>query len=223
MTLLRVIVEGQTEERIVKDVLAPHLGAHGVFATPTLVNKSPSSTSRIGKGGGRSYRPWQRDVVNTLKQNAEWHVTTLIDLYALPNDFPTPASMPPSGPAIADAIEQAFDADIQAQLSGAHPWRFIPYVQRHELEALLFVDPAATAAVIAPGSPAYEKQIAAVAAAYGTPEDINDGPQTAPSKRLGGAYKKTRHGPKIVARVGLPALRAACPRFDMWLSRLEAL
>jgi hypothetical protein len=58
------------------------------------------------------------------------------------------------------------------------------------------------------------------------PEDVNDGAQTAPSKRLEtliAGYRKTVHGPPAVASAGLTALRTSCPRFGAWVTRLEAL
>ena len=223
MSYLRIVVEGQSEERVVKDVLAPHLASYRVWAVPTLVNKSPSNTSRATKGGGCKYRPYQRDITLTLKQNADWYVSAMIDLYALPADFPTPEVLPPPGPARADAYEAAFDADVRQIMGDVYPWRFIPYIQRHELEALLFVEPAVTAEMIHPGNAAYAKKLRDVRDSYGSPEDINDGQHTAPSKRLGNGYHKTQHAPKIIGGVGLTSIRASCPRFDRWLRALEAL
>ena len=58
------------------------------------------------------------------------------------------------------------------------------------------------------------------------PEDINDSPHTAPSKRILAAmpgYQKTFHGPLIACDIGLDAMRAACPHFDHWLKVIEAL
>jgi hypothetical protein len=213
MPNLRVIVEGQSEERLVKDVLAPHLGAFGVWATPTLVGKT---------GGGGRYQPYRRDVILSLKQSTEWYVTTMIDLYALPADFPQ-STVPRPGPDGVDELEAAFDADIRGAFGDVHPWRFIPYLQRHELEALLFVDPGRAAEVICPGDPAYAQALQEVRAAFPNPEDINDGSLTAPSKRLGAPYRKVRHATRVIADIQLGPIRATCPRFDAWVSRLEAL
>lgn len=70
----------------------------------------------------------------------------------------------------------------------------------------------------------------------GGPERVNDSPRTAPSKRLEQWIErhapvhmrysdrtKVRHGAGLAVRLGLPAIRKACPRFDAWLSRLEGL
>jgi len=58
------------------------------------------------------------------------------------------------------------------------------------------------------------------------PEDINDTPSGAPSKRIlnvMGHYQKTIHGPLIACDIGLDAIRNACPHFDGWLKKLEHL
>ena len=68
--------------------------------------------------------------------------------------------------------------------------------------------------------------IAAIAAAYPTPEDIDERPETAPSKQLFDvfpAYQKTLHGPLAVSAIGIDRIRAACPHFAQWLNRLEAM
>jgi len=59
-----------------------------------------------------------------------------------------------------------------------------------------------------------------------SPEDIDDGPTTAPSKRLENAirsYNKVLHGPLAVESMGLAKIRSRCPRFNDWISSLESL
>ena len=55
---------------------------------------------------------------------------------------------------------------------------------------------------------------------------MNDSKETAPSKRLVEfieGYNKVVHGPSATSDAGLAALRAACPRFDAWVAKLEGL
>jgi hypothetical protein len=62
--------------------------------------------------------------------------------------------------------------------------------------------------------------------AFSDPEEIDDGVDTAPSKRLARIvpnYQKRLHGPLIVGRIGLDRVRDECPHFSTWLSELEAL
>ena len=59
----------------------------------------------------------------------------------------------------------------------------------------------------------------------GSPEEINNSPQTAPSKRLQywthGHYGKTTSGIAIAKAIGIERMRSKCPLFNRWLSQLE--
>ncbi|MGH8907498.1 MAG: DUF4276 family protein [Egibacteraceae bacterium] len=60
----------------------------------------------------------------------------------------------------------------------------------------------------------------------GEPELVDDGPKSAPSKRIIDAwpqYAKTTDGPVLAAQIGIARLRDRCPHFDAWVSRLESL
>jgi hypothetical protein len=57
------------------------------------------------------------------------------------------------------------------------------------------------------------------------PELVNDGADTAPSKRIMSAYPrytKTIDGPLVIGEVGLDVVRSSCPHADDWLRELEA-
>ena len=61
---------------------------------------------------------------------------------------------------------------------------------------------------------------------FETPEEINDSPETAPSKRvedLVPGYEKPLLGTLAVLEIGLPQIRVECPHFSSWLERLEVL
>jgi len=62
----------------------------------------------------------------------------------------------------------------------------------------------------------------------GSPELIDDGHDTAPSKRIARlipeyAGMKASAGPLIAAKIGLAAIRQRCSHFDEWLKKLESL
>ncbi|MBV9452121.1 MAG: DUF4276 family protein [Streptosporangiaceae bacterium] len=57
-----------------------------------------------------------------------------------------------------------------------------------------------------------------------SPELINEGAATAPSKRILGAYPryaKTSDGPIVVADAGMDTVRRCCPHADQWLTEIE--
>lgn len=215
MSRLYLLVEGQTEEAFVNELLVPHYARQALYLMPIIVSTSPGH-----KGGVVSYAKVRPQIEKLCKQDAAAHVSTLFDLYALPGDFPGKASADypavGSGRQKAEFLEAALAQDIGLR-------NFIPNLLVHEFEALLFVrieafaDWADDDRVLEP--------LRAVSATT-APEDINDSPQTAPSKRILAAmpgYQKTLHGPLIAGDIGLDAMQAGCPHFAQWLNRIESL
>ena len=135
MSRVRALVEGQTEQAFVKEVLAPNLGIQSVFVLATMIGKPGR------RGGVRAWSVVRSDVVATLKQNRMVYGTTMFDYYGLPPDWPGTTQARSATPYTnaANAIEQALLTDVCNELGRSFdPRRFIPYVQMHEFEALLF-------------------------------------------------------------------------------------
>ena len=103
--------------------------------------------------------------------------------------------------------------------------RVFPYVQKHEFEGLLFSDTFAFGVI----ERVAEHEIAALLDTrqqFETPEDINDHPERAESKRILNTvqgYRKRRDGMSVARATGLAKIRSECPRFNSWLTRLEGL
>ena len=101
--------------------------------------------------------------------------------------------------------------------------RFLPFLSLHETEAWVLAAASELAALY--DRPALAEDLNRQVHAAGGPELVNDGPDTAPSKRIKTAfpgYRKVTDGPEAISRFGLPALRETCPHLDAWLTRLEA-
>jgi hypothetical protein len=214
MSRIYLLVEGQTEEAFVGELLQPHYARMGLYLTPIIVSTSPSQ-----KGGVVSYAKVRPQIERLCKQESDTHVSTLFDLYALPSDFPgkSDPAWPHQGTGDQKArwVESCLTRDIGRR-------NFIPNILVHEFEALLFVRPDAFAG----WTDEHAVESLAAARRNTAPEDINDGANTAPSKRIRAAmpgYQKPVHGPLIACDIGLDAIRADCPHFDAWLRRLEAL
>lgn len=215
MIRIYVLVEGQTEEAFVNELLLPRYAGAGLYLTPIIVSTSPGY-----RGGVVRYAKIKPQIEKLCKQDSNAHVTTLFDLYALPGDFPGIGSKAYSvianGQHKAEFLEREMASDIAQR-------NFIPNLLLHEFEALLFtrIEPFEQWT----DDDSMLEPLRAVRRAM-APEDINDGPQTAPSKRILAAmagYQKTFHGPLIACDIGLDPIRAACPHFDGWLRTLEAL
>ncbi|WP_179401104.1 DUF4276 family protein [Burkholderia guangdongensis] len=219
MVELIVIGEGQTEEAFVNRVLAAALAPRGIYVTPRLVR-----TSSGQRGGALNLDRIGRFIERTLKERQDTYLTTLFDLYALDKTFPgvvETQGLPPADRAA--RIEDALHAHIA--LTGCRRERFLPYIQPHEFESLLFSD-TTMLCQIEPEWAVHAPELAEVRAGVADPEWINDSPHTAPSKRLAiltPRYRKVRHGPLAAEKIGLDTIRAQCPHFSQWFDRIAAL
>lgn len=206
MTRLAVSVEGQTEEIFVNTVLATSLADRNIWVTPVVLRRSK------GRGGGDV--TVGRLASHMIALSSYDAVTSLVDLYGFRD----------RGGDSADQLQQRLFREIDARMHlDADPSRIFPYVQQYEFEGLLFSNASAFAAVARPEEVA---DLERVRQAFATPEDIDDGRRSAPSKRIARAvrsYDKPVHGPRVARAIGLPVIRAECPRFDRWVSWMEAL
>lgn len=218
MARVLVVVEGQTEEAFVGNVLAPALWDRNVYATAILLGRPGH------KGGRTNYARVCRDVLTFLKQDRSAYCTTMVDLYGLGAGFPgTPAPAHLSNMEKVRHIEAAVKRDICDHIPDFRPdRRFIPYLQLHEYEGLLFSDPTSFAAGINQGQLAHSFQ--QIRDGFDTPEDINNNPNTAPSKRvlaLYPGYRKVIEGTQAAKSVGIASMRMACHHFREWVEVLE--
>lgn len=221
MTRLLLTVEGYTELNFVKRTLAPHFTGFGVFADARCVITSKDK-NRQYRGGLTSYQKAKDDILNWMKQESknECFYSTMFDLYRLPDDFPGyKESKKITDPyAKVDCLEEALKQDI------AHP-KFIPYIQLHEFEALIFADPRQLDwEYLEHGEAILELQ--QIIAEQPNPELIDDGEHTAPSKRILQQipeFDKATAGVAVVKKIGLTVLRDKCTHFAEWLQQLECL
>ena len=217
MKYVLILVEGQTEEHFVKNVLRDHLSAHGVWITPTILTTKRVKHGPDFKGGVTSYAKVKRESRRLLGNTSTALVTTMFDLYALPGDFPGRADAGGAPLEKAHHIEQAFTQDI------GHP-RFAGHLSLHEFEGMLFSEPPQIARAL--NDPGTTGDLQRIRDGFATPEDINDDQRTAPSKRITAvfpAYSKVLFGALIAERIGLQTIRRECPHFSNWLARLEQL
>ncbi|MBN2376293.1 MAG: DUF4276 family protein [Sedimentisphaerales bacterium] len=225
MARLYLFAEGRTEQTFADAMLKPHLAKLGVYLHPPVLIAHAKKKGRVHRGGGRNYVPMKNDILRFLTQEKGGDVffTTMIDLYAIHANFPgldeaeKLRHMPVKR---VEVLEQTFAKDISDR-------RFVPYIQLHEYEAYLFSDPTYFRSFY----DHHEKQIAAlkaIADMYATPELIDDGPRSAPSKRIIGELPdyqcaKPVIGPQVAELIGLDVIRDKCPHFAAWLKRLEKL
>ena len=226
MARLFIHVEGETEETFVNEALAPHL--YGFGYQKVSARLLGNSRNRDRRGGIKGWNSVRNDIIDHLKEDPACLATTMVDYYALPKTgqgaWPgrAEAGLRPF-PQKPQTVQAALHANVCAELgNGFDPRRFVPYVMMHEFEGLLFSDCTRFADSI--GRPELAGQFQAIRNAFGTPEEINDSPLTAPSKRveaLVAGYEKPLLGALAVLGIGLETIRQECPHFGTWIGQLE--
>lgn len=217
-----VFAEGPTEEQFIKRVVAPTLRAAKVFVKPQTLY-----TSQDAKGGAVSFDRLKFNARNTLRQKPHSVLSTFLDLYALDTTFPAVELSKQKSDVYERAVclETALHAAI-VEYVGCSPDRFIPHIQPYEFEGLLFSDVAALSST----EPSWGRQLSKleqIRVSVETPEHINDGYETKPSRRLEvllvPQYKKTRHGPLAAERISLAVIERECVHFRGWMEKLRSL
>jgi hypothetical protein len=217
MSRLLIHVEGQTEEEFVNEVLQDVLLASGYHSVSARL--IGNARLRQHRGGIRPWVSVRRDIVNHLKEDRGCIATTMVDYYALPKSWPGRGdAVSLRFPQRASFVEDALLADLAVDVDAS---RFVPYVVMHEFEALLFSDCIAFCNAI--GRADLEVSFQAIRNEFSTPEEINDSPISAPSKRVTAlvpGYQKPFHGVLAALEIGLNRIRAECPHFNDWLFKL---
>lgn len=205
-----IVCEGATEVEFVSRCITPYLLNHHVHAYPSIL-QSPSGRHRGG-------RVTVDRLVNYMahEYSATDRITSFVDFYGFTD----------AGGRSREQLEHDIFVGLTEGKRQCDPRYVLPYVQMHEFEALLFSDTEQFQFVLDGWNDKVRESLAEVRRRFETPEHINNGPETAPSKRIlsifeWGRYSKVEHGPIIAQEIGLPRIRAQCPQFDAWLTALE--
>ena len=215
MKRLVIICEGQTENEFCKDILGDELRGYFNSLDYPLIKHS---------GGG--IVEWKRlrdQILRHLSETTDTFVTTFIDYYGIEDKHNFPGWQ--EAKSINDKyerikfIEEAMKHDIPENVS----YRFIPYIQLHEFETLLFSN-------IKVFKDNYEEEsvdfrrLEGIVQEFPNPEDINCGKKTAPSKRIENAvsdYNKVIDGNSLAMDIGIKTIRSKCPHFNAWINQIE--
>lgn len=232
-TRLNVIVEGQTEEEFVNEVLGPHLLQFHVLVVARAVSHVRRRVVTIqgnllerrkvvcGRGGLGNFSDLRDDIHRWTREDhsTEARFTTMVDLYAYPTDSPhsdEAQRLPPYEKV--RLLEQGLAESV-------NDWRFIPYVQLHEFETMLYADLSKWPSYFL-GQQNAVNALASSVDSFNNIELINDDERTAPSKRILEylpEYDKVFAGNILAMEIGLPAMRTKCAHFNAWLTSLENL
>lgn len=221
-----VFAEGQTEVKFISEVVAPALRMMQIFVkAETLPTSSKSS------GGAVNLERVKLHARNTLRSKKNVSLTTFLDLYALDTSFPNFEDSKRQSDIYTRTacLENALHQEIIEHV-GCRPERFIPHIQPHEFEALLFSDVVVLCNTpeIHPHWTGLDAKLKQVFNEKGieSPEHINGNYQTTPARRLEAnlpKYQKTKHGPIGAKYITLPVIERECRHFREWMDKLRAL
>jgi hypothetical protein len=212
MKRLVFLVEGDTEVIFINQHVIPYLYLKGYTNRSIHVQKIITNRKMHKKGGVINYQYLKNDINNLLSQG-NIIITTLVDFFRLPTNFPGYTT---------DA-KQINQIELSMHLDFKNNPFIIPYIQKHEMEALMFSGMSGFEIVVDE-----EKDLAklkAIIDEYADPEEINSNPLTAPSKRLESifSYDKIIDGEMILEGLGIDMIISKCPRFKQWLEKIENL
>ena len=214
MKRMIIICEGPTEQEFCKDVLTNY------FITKNISIECP--TIKHSNGGIVSWNTLKKQIIMHLNER-DCFVTLLIDYYRIKDSYNFPGWIASKNITnIYDRMHFLFDKmslDLDEELRP----RFIPYIQLHEFEALLFSDISVFNRNFTSDELDFHSLEQAIKNVE-TPEEINNGPATAPSERLKKAikgYDKVVYGACLASEIGLDIIRKKCKLFNEWIEKLE--
>lgn len=214
MKRLIIVCEGQTEQSFCQNLLSPYFLPKGIVVEAPTIKRS--------HGGIVPWDTLKRQLVEHLHEG-DAIVTMLIDFYRIKDSYQFP------GWEEAKTIENSQDKmnglfhDMSNDMPEDLRDRFVPYIQYHEFEGLLFSDISAFRNNFLPTECDFDAIQSAIDE-FETPEDINNKPETAPSSRLMAAvtgYDKVLYGTILAEDTGLGTIRSRCPLFNSWIERIE--
>jgi hypothetical protein len=216
------IVEGPTEQIFIRDIVTPFLAKKNIFLTPIILSKPGQ------KGGDVKFTRAKNDFERHLKQRPDTYLTLFVDYYGIKKGWPgrdisVDENRMLSNSEKAKKVNDATMQEVSQLYNDFRPEkRFIPFIAMYEFEALLFSD----SQILADKLQVSKEMIDNILSECREPENINDSPANAPSKRLealSDRFKKTTTGITVAKEIGLQKIRAKCPIFNEWLTKLEHL
>jgi Domain of unknown function (DUF4276) len=216
MKRLIIIVEGQTEKEFVEKSLRNFFASHQIYDVRAIMIQ----TSKGNKGGFINYEHLKNDLNNILKSENDLIVSMFVDYFRLPTSFPKYQDSLLKG-----TVDSKIDILLDGIYEDINDVRFIPYIQKHEFESLLFSSDKGFSEWFDDSK--IIENLTMIVNQYENPEEINTGVETAPSKRIikileekKQRYDKIAEGNLIAEEIGLDKILEKCPRFRDWILRL---
>lgn len=216
MKRLIVVCEGPTEQEFCRDTIAPYLSRHSILVEEPLIKQS--------NGGMVSWPAIRLQLLSHLHESGAY-VTTMFDYYGIKDSYAFPKWT--EGKTIDRHEERVcfLEEAMKENIGYKFAPHFIPHLQLHEFEAMLFSNIEVFPRNYAKSDLDMGK-LKSIVQDFPNPEDINNSPSTAPSKRILDAvkgYDKVLDGNFLAKEIGINTIMAKCPHFKQWIEVLENL
>jgi hypothetical protein len=209
-----IICEGETEREFCQNVLATHLIHRDIHIQAPLIKKT--------MGGIVKWDILKREIETHL-QEPNVVVTTFIDYYGVyqKHSFPNweEAERIVDKNKRMDFLENAMKMSIAESIRH----RYIPYLQLHEFEGLLFNDIQIFHEQVPKAELVGLTELQKTFEDYDNPEMINNSKETSPShrlKRIIKGYNKPLYGHYFAEAIGINRIREKSPRFNEWITKI---
>lgn len=190
------------------------------FQSKDIILEAP--TIKHSNGGIVAWDTLRKQIVRHLNEGNSI-VSLFVDYYRIRDSYRFPGWMESKSISnIYDRMHFLFE-QMSLNMDEKLRSRFVPYIQLHEFEGLLFSDISVFQNNFTKNELNFSLLESAVNSAD-TPEEINNGPATAPSERLKKAvcgYDKVTDGAFLALEIGLETIREKCILFNEWIERLE--
>lgn len=225
MKRIIIICEGQTEQAFCNDILNPYFSLKDIFIENPTIKKT--------NGGIVNWSALKHQIVDLhLKKDKTAFITTFIDYYGIYAHHKFPNWLESQKLIIKNDAIDLIEKGMKGDLEIDYQHRFIPYIQLHEFEGLLFSDIQVYENSFEPNEFLDKEYLVETINEFANPEMINSGIESAPSKRLSKILKsyfsenensKVIFGSLLANDIGLEKIRSKCPRFDAWITQLETI
>lgn len=222
MKKLVFIVEGDSENEFVNRLIRPYLVSKGI---PDYHIESIMITMSGGGHGFNNIEHLKNTIKPVLFRSDQPVITSFVDHYRLNSEKKLPGYEECAKETDVERKLTRMEEKLQEAIQSICAYRFfIPYIQRHEFETLLFADPVQGFDL---EDEKIKQEVIELCNAFPSIEDINSTPEGAPSVRLQNIYEK--HNKRynkgadavdIAELTTMDKILEKCPRFKSWIDKL---
>jgi hypothetical protein len=219
MKHLYIIVEGPTELEFIDRILIPYFNSQGI----TTHIQGVAITMSGGGNGFNNIRHFENTIRPILNYQNEPIITTLIDYFRLNSETKLPGFLECSQKSTTDNKIECLEVRLNDVVQKIKPYSyFIPYIQKHEMETLMFSNPQEGFDL---EDIKIKNAVIEICKQYPNIEDING--NYGPSERLGDIYKscgkkysKVIDGIDVAELTGIEKMVEKSLRLKNWIENL---